>query len=93
MSIEEPKIEGGTNDKGEPQGEEGTQKINIVEEAKKVNEELKANIALNKQLMEQVDQARAEKLLSGTTDAGQEPEKPKEETPKEYKDRVLRGEV
>ena len=54
-----------------------------VEAANKKHEEL-----LNRQ--EALDARRA---LAGKTDAGQVPEKPKEETNAEYAERVERGEI
>lgn len=43
---------------------------------------------INKAIAEN-DNAKARKAIGGETDAGQQPEKAKEETPKEYKDRMM----
>ncbi len=36
---------------------------------------------------------KAEKIISGQAEAGQAPPAPKVETPKEYKDKLMRGEL
>lgn len=52
-----------------------------IEEANKKAEEI-----LNKN-----EQTLSRIMLSGRAEAGQTQQKPKEETPKEYKDRIMRG--
>lgn len=43
--------------------------------------------------LKQMAELNAERVLSGRSEAGQPAPKPKEETPVEYKDRVMRGEL
>ncbi len=57
-----------------------------IEERKKLVEDEKQLIADEEELAER-------RKVGGDSEAGQEPEKPKEETDKEYKDRVMRGEA
>ena len=45
-----------------------------------------------KEMLEREERFRAQMILAGRSDAGQIPQPPKEETAKEYKDRVMRGE-
>jgi len=40
---------------------------------------------------EKLELLKAERTISGETDAGQKPEEKKEETPAEYKDRIMSG--
>lgn len=54
----------------------------MVERAEKANTELKA-------LLEEQKKIASLKILGGQTNAGIQPEKPKEETPKEYLNRIL----
>lgn len=42
---------------------------------------------------EKLEAATAQAKLAGTAEAGQQKEKPKEETPEEYANRVMSGEV
>lgn len=56
----------------------------MLEEIKKNNQEMKENIA-------KLEELRAVDMLSGSANAGQSYKK-KDETPSEYKDRVMRGE-
>jgi len=45
----------------------------------------------NKAIVAQMEQFRAEQILSGKADAGQTPPKPAEETPAEYAKRIMSG--
>ncbi len=58
----------------------------MVERLEKANMEHKA-------LIEREETIKANALLGGKSEAGQEPVKPKEETPKEYAARIMRGGV
>jgi len=57
-----------------------------LEEMRAENERMEKNISELKQL-------KAIDALGGKTDAGVQPAEPKEETPKEYKDKVMKGEI
>jgi hypothetical protein len=68
------------------------------EEVKESNEDvLDRKIAALNDLTERNEKAlqdmKVERAISGSSDAGQEAEKPKEETPEEYKDRVMKGDL
>lgn len=67
--------------------------LNSLEEAKQVLAEMRAENDRREQLLQRDERLRAEQVLSGKADAGQAPPAPKEETAKEYKDRVMRGEL
>lgn len=56
----------------------------FVERGEKVVEELRSLTKRNEDLA-------ARKLLGGNSEAGQHVEEKKEETPQEYKDRIMRG--
>ena|SRR3990167_4477704 len=75
----------------EPANEE---KEPIIEEAKKVAAELKEGLEERRKLIEREEKLAAKqealRQLGGGSMAGQRAEK-KEETPKEYKDRIMRG--
>ena len=57
----------------------------MVERLEKANEEAKKILLRHEEVL-------AMKLLSGKSDAGEKQEK-KEETPEEYKERVMRGDI
>ena len=60
-------------------------KVERAENAIKRMEELEKNIDEKTKVLQDL---RATKILGGQTDAGIQTEKPKEETPKEYNDRI-----
>lgn len=65
--------------------------VSIVDEAKAIRDEiLKAKEELKAE-REKLENARAEQLLSGTAGIRQEPVTPKEETAKEYADRIMKN--
>ena len=71
--------------------EEVKQEEDIVSKAEKAAAILKAeNERFEKNIKEQRELA-ARNLLGGQINTGIQPEKPKEETPKEYKDRIMKG--
>lgn len=74
-----------------------SEEIDFVAEAKKVNEELKTNLTERKKLVEREEKlvARQEalKALGGGSQAGTGSIKKHEETPKEYADRIMKGQV
>lgn len=78
----------------EPANEEIEQ--NLVEEAKKAALEMKEGLEERRKILEREEKliARQEALrqLGGGSPAGKRTEK-KEETPKEYKDRIEKGEI
>ena len=80
--------------------EENNEKVETPteEEVVESNEDmLDKKIAALNELTERNEKAlqdmKVERALGGSSDAGQEAEKPKEETPQEYKDKIMRGEL
>jgi hypothetical protein len=63
-----------------------------IEEAKKILAEQKATLTAITEERKKIEKATAELLVNGRTFAGQQPQK-KEETAKEYAQRVMRGEI
>ena len=71
------------------------------EPEEKTTEEITAEANAAAERLEEANKKKAEllareealKALSGNAEAGQAPPEKKEETPKEYKDRVMKGEV
>ena len=61
----------------------------MLDEARKVISELKAANAEKKLLLDREEKLKATMMLAGRADAGKPV--PKEETPKEYRDRIMRG--
>jgi len=57
-------------------------------EADKKVEQLNADTERINQAIAENENAKARQKLGGVAEAGQSPEKPKEETPKEYNDRI-----
>ncbi|MFA6190678.1 MAG: hypothetical protein WC711_04200 [Candidatus Staskawiczbacteria bacterium] len=73
--------------------EEKKEDVNPIEEAKKILEETKKTLGQITDERKRIEKATAEMLINGRSYAGQSPPKPAEETPKEYADKVLRGEI
>ena len=71
--------------------EEKKEDVNPIEEAKKILEETKKTLVQITDERKRIEKATAEMLINGRSYAGQTPPKPAEETPKEYKDRIMRG--
>lgn len=66
-------------------------KLSAIDEAKEVLAAIQQEKAELQEWTLRAESARAEALVSGKSDAGQEPENKVEETPKEYAARVMRG--
>lgn len=80
-----------TNNDEETKETTSDNSLSIVEEAKKIRDEiLKAKESLRKE-NDRSEQIKSEQILGGTAVAGQEAEKPKEETAVEYKNRIMGG--
>jgi|24BtaG_2_1085350.scaffolds.fasta_scaffold00593_14 hypothetical protein len=67
------------------------EKQNPIDEAKKVLEETKKATELMREERKLLEESKAKAILAGRAEAGSVPPKPKEETPKEYAERVMRG--
>ena len=72
--------------------EEEPKELDMIEKAKLAAADLKAQNDRREELISRQERLMAEQKLGGVTNAGTSEEK-KEETPKEYKDRVMRGEL
>ena len=95
MSEEEVKQEDKKPDKEDPKDDTdkgdkppAMDKVERAEKAVKSYEEFEKRID---EKIAKLEDLKAESILGGTADAGQVTEK-KEETDKEYKDRIMRGE-
>lgn len=64
--------------------------LSIVEEAKKIRDEIKRENDRRQELLQEEQKLHAERLLSGTAGGRVEPEV-KPETAKEYADRIMNG--
>lgn len=65
--------------------------LSLVERAEAAAKAIAAANEEQKKLLEQAERLKARDLLGGNTIAGQEQPKPVEETPKQYKDRIMKG--
>ena len=60
----------------------------VMAEAQRINDEKKTLLDREEALQERKEKFAAEELASGRAVAGQEQTEPKEETPREYRDRI-----
>ena len=83
----------GENTKGEVKEEvkeETTEtKMSVLDETKASIAELKKEREEMGKIRDELNQLRSDQLLSGTAGARTEPEPPKEQTPKEYADKIM----
>jgi hypothetical protein len=70
---------------------ETTPKLSILEETKAAIEELKKEREEMSKIKDELNQLRSDQLLSGTAGIRQEPQPPREETAKEYMQKVMSG--
>ena len=75
------------------EGLDAPTELTLVEEARLVVAELKAANEEKKALLDREERMHTNDLLRGRGEAGTGTPKPKEETPVEYKDRIMRGGV
>ena len=66
--------------------------VSPIEEAKKINEEMKKNLEDIRSERKKLEKLHADALINGRPMTNQTPIK-KVETDKEYKDRIMRGEI
>ena len=95
--MENQQKETETTEKTEPTTDSGTgnkpEATGILAEVRKEREELvREREAANKAISE-LKELKAIEVLGGGSEAGSVPAEKKEETPKEYKDRILRNEL
>lgn len=65
----------------------------LLEQAKALKDEIKAENDRREELLAREENLKAKELIAGKTDAGMQPEVPKEETPADYVKKVLSGKV
>jgi hypothetical protein len=87
--MEEPEPEEPKSEEPSPKKKEG----DVLSEAQNTRDDLKKQLDRREELIKREEQLIAQQVLRGKADAGSLPEKPKEETPQEYKDRVMRGDI
>ncbi len=80
-----------TPEEVEPVTPVGTEDNGVKPEATPSLEEREANAKREKELLELEEDNKAKRMAAGRAEAGSVPVKPKEETDKEYKDRVMSG--
>ena len=82
--------------KKEEEGKKGleiSQPKSTIQQANEVASRLEAAVEKATKILERQEEIYAEQLLSGRAPAGQGSIEKKEETDKEYKDRILRGDA
>lgn len=82
-----------TKVKSNENNNEGVQPKTVTEldRADQIAERLKRENDRREELISREENLAARKAIGGVAEAGQETPKPKEETPSEYKDRVMSG--
>jgi len=90
---EEQKAQGQNQENSVGNNDEGDkpQSNSILDRVVKENERMEQNIKRQEEIIRKQEEISAKQILEGRTEAGTTPVV-KEETPKEYKDRVMRGE-
>jgi hypothetical protein len=77
-----------------PETQETTEtEPNMVELAQKTAESLKQENERMEANIRKLEEMKAYSVLGGNSDAGKQREEKKEETPQEYKDRILKGKL
>ena len=77
----------------EPQELGELTKPSMLEEARKIVDDMKQANADRLKLIERDERLKAQEMLGGRSEAGAPPPEKKELTPKEYKDKVIAGEI
>ena len=67
-----------------------SENLSIVDQAKRLHEQIKAENDRRENILKQEQKLHAERMLAGTG-GGNVPKQKLDETPKEYKDRIMRG--
>jgi hypothetical protein len=73
--------------------EENKPAPSFLEQIQREREALDTSIKESQAKIEELRELRAVEILSGRTNAGKTDEKPKQETPKEYAARVMKGAI
>lgn len=90
MEKEKPEEE---EKKPEEEEKKKNESLSIIEEAKKLRDEIRAENDRREEILKKEQQLYSERLLAGTTGGHVEPEKPKKLTDTEYAEALQRGEV
>jgi hypothetical protein len=83
VEIKQPQTEFSENENPKP--------LTSISEAKEVVKQLKEQNDRYEQLVKRQEELSVENMLGGRSAASVQQEQPKEETPEEYKNRVMRG--
>jgi hypothetical protein len=70
-----------------------TTAVSIIDEAKKVRDEIRAENDRRAQMLEREEKMQAEKMLGSSAGAQIPIVPPKQDTSKEYADKVMKGEI
>jgi len=81
------------NDDKTKNTQDSQENLSIVDEAKKVRDEIKLENDRRELILKQEQKLQAEKMLGSSAGAFIPPTPPKVDTPKEYADKVMRGEI
>jgi len=73
--------------------ENKTENLSIVDEARKLRDEIKAENDRREEILRQEQKLQAEKMLGSSAGQPIPPQPPKVDTPKEYAEKVLKGEI
>jgi len=99
MSEEAQETNETTEEEGEDKSVSNTKegdkskKTSILDEANSISKTMASQIEEYRELIHRQEELMARQMLQGKADATIEGQKEKEESPKEYKDKILRGEV
>lgn len=80
-----------TNGNQKKEEEKPEEKKEPLTDVVKAAERIEKASAEAKETLRKMEELASRRLLGGQTDAGEQPPPVKEETPKEYKDRIMRG--
>ena len=88
-TVEKEKENTETKTDADAPEESGAKKtIETLDRAEEINNVKSRNLKREEDLQTRKEEFAARKMVGGETEGGQEPVKPKEETPKEYNDRI-----
>lgn len=88
MPDKEPNKEEGATDSSDTPKEP----VNSIDRANEAIDRMKAENDRTEELVKRQEALKTDEILGGKSDAGKEPEQPKEDTDAEYAAKVMRGE-
>ena len=89
--MEETKTQEATPEKEETKSQDNTQ--SALDRAERANAEKRELLEREEKLTARKEKLAALQMVGGQAEAGQVPEKPKEETPQEYAKRIVAGDI